>query len=137
MTDPKPPSWPDDLNLADLGLVVPAFTAQELARLRPDADGRYAWDRWRLRALEAGLSDDLAWLGRHLMREAVQHAWPDELKAECGWEDEGRAMLELALRASRKAEKRWQRLMDTDGLLGRWDEKTKTFKLFKNGRGYR
>ncbi len=136
MTESKPASWPDDLTPADLGLVVPAFTAQELTRLRPDADGRYAWDRWRLRALEAGLSDDLAWLGRNLMREAVQHAWPDELKVECGWEDEGQAMLELALRAPRKTEKRWQRLMDTDGLLGRWDEKTGTFKFFKNSRGW-
>lgn len=136
MTEPKPASRPDDGPPADLGLVVPAFRAEELARLRPDADGRYAWDRWRLRALEAGLSDDLAWLGRGVMREAVQHAWSEELKAECGWEDEGQAMLELALRAPRKAEKRWQRLMDTDRLRGRWDEKTGTFKLFKKSGGW-
>ncbi len=136
MTEPKPASWPDDLTPADLGLVVPAFTPKELARLRPDADGRYAWDRWRLRAQEAGLPEDLAWLGRDVMREAVQHAWSEELKAECGWADEGQAMLELALRAPKKAEKRWQRLMDTDGLLGHWDEKTNIFKLFKKHRGW-
>lgn len=136
MTEPKPTSWPDDLTPADLGLVVPAFRAEELARLRPDTDGCYAWDRWRLRALDAGLSDDLAWLGRHVMREAVQHAWSEELRAECGWEDEGQAMLELALRAPRKARKRWQRLMDTDGLRGRWDEKIGSFKLFKKSGGW-
>ncbi len=94
------------------------------------------WTLLHVLWLEAGLSDDLAWLGRDLMREAVQHAWSEELKAECGWEDEGQAMLELALRAPRKAEKRWQRLMDTDGLIGRWDKKTNTFKLFKSSRGW-
>jgi hypothetical protein len=33
-------------------------------------------------------------------------------------------MIKLALRSPGTAEKRWQRLLDTDGLRGRYDEKT-------------
>ncbi|MBI4758180.1 MAG: hypothetical protein HY783_04155, partial [Chloroflexi bacterium] len=94
---------------------------RELARLRPDANGDYAWDRWKHRALVAGLDSELAQLGRDLMREAVQHDWRPTLKTECGWNDEGQAMLELAQRDPESAERRWDWLMETDGERGRWD----------------
>ena len=43
-----------------------------------------------------------------------------ELKAACGWSDEGQAMLAWALRDGAAAAKRWERLLQTDGLRGRW-----------------
>lgn len=94
---------------------------EELRRLRPDAEGRYAWDRWELQALAASLPRELAQLGRAVMREAVQHTWEPELQAECGWEDAGQAMLALAQREPRAATVRWEHLLATDGERGYWD----------------
>lgn len=96
----------------------------ELARLRPDAEGLYAWDRWQQQALAAGLEPGLARTGRAVIREAVQHDWPPVLQAECGWADEGRAMLERALRVPHGTARRWSELLDTDGGRGRWDDRT-------------
>jgi hypothetical protein len=91
-----------------------------LDHLRPDAEGRYAWDRWQRLALEAGLDPELAALGRGFMREAVQHDWSVRLKAECGWLDGGQAMLALALTDGPAAEERWHYLLETDGERGQW-----------------
>ena len=91
-----------------------------LDHLRPDAQGRYAWDRWETRALEAGLEPKLAQRGRAVMREAVQHDWESELKAECGWLDAGQAMLSLALHEGAMVAERWKYLLETDGERGRW-----------------
>lgn len=92
----------------------------DLDHLRPDVQGQYVWDRWQTMALEAGLSSDMATLGRAVMREAVQHDWRERLKAECGWQDQGQAMLELARRDGPAAQKRWTYLLETDGERGRW-----------------
>jgi hypothetical protein len=54
------------------------------------------------------------------MREADQHTWPERLQAECGWDDDGAAMLELAVRDPDAARTRWGLLMQTDG--ERWWE---------------
>ena len=72
-------------------------------------------------ALAAGVTEDLAGLGRLTMREAYQHQWDDRLKSLCGWRDERRRMIKLALRSPETAEKRWQRLLDTDGYRGDYD----------------
>jgi|GEM_PF-3285820 len=55
--------------------------------------GAYPWDDWERSALASGLAPALAALGRSVMREAGNHAWCGRLKKECGWSDEGRAML--------------------------------------------
>jgi hypothetical protein len=88
------------------------------------AFGHYPWDDWERAALAAGVPRDLAGLGRLTMREAYQHQWCDRLKSLCGWRDEGRRMIRLALRSPKAAAKRWNRLLDTDGLRGEYDEKT-------------
>jgi hypothetical protein len=82
--------------------------------------GHYPWDDWERTALAAGVPKSLAGLGRLTMREAYQHQWDDRLKSLCGWCDEGRRMTRLALRSPQTAEKRWQRLLDTDGYRGCW-----------------
>ncbi len=101
-TDPKPASWSDDLTPADLGLVVPALSSRACARTRTGVTPGTAG------ALEAGLSDDLAWLGRNLMRPSSQPHSTLSSSGQACWTASGQAMLELALRAPRKAEKRWQ-----------------------------
>lgn len=77
--------------------------------------GDYPWDHWLKWAVEDGVSGGLANLGRSLIREADQHSWPERLLAECGWSDDGQAMIELALNSPDEARTRWQFLLDTDG----------------------
>ena len=84
----------------------------------------YPWDDWERWALAQGLDRDLAGLARLTIREAYQHQWSDRLKSLCGWRDGGGRMLRLALRSPEKAKRRWNRLLETDGLRGEYDEKT-------------
>ena len=89
-------------------------------RLRQDevmgsAYGAYPWDGWEKRALARGVAAGLATLGRELIREAWQHDWNEELKARCGWADDGRRLLRQALRSPARAQTCWQHLLDTDG----------------------
>lgn len=86
--------------------------------------GHYPWDDWERRAVAHGLDRDLAALGRLTIREAYQHQWDDHLKSLCGWRDDGRRMLRFALRSPEKAKRRWNRLLETDGYRGEYDEKT-------------
>lgn len=86
--------------------------------------GQYPWDYWQKAALAAGVPEDLATLGRAVMREADQHAWDDRLRSLCGWADKGRRMIRLALKSPATAQKRWQGLLDTDGNRGHYDPKT-------------
>ncbi len=84
----------------------------------------YPWDDWERWALAQRLDRDLAALARLTIREAYQHQWSDRLKSLCGWRDDGGRMLRLALRSPKTAEKRWQHLLDTDGLRGEYNETT-------------
>jgi len=86
--------------------------------------GNYPWDEWKETAIKKGVTEQLATLGRETMREAYQHGWSDQLKSLCGWADNGKRMIALALRSPEKAKRRWQKLMDTDGLRGEWNLKT-------------
>ena len=82
----------------------------------------YPWDGWQKYAVAQGVPAELAALGRDVIREAWQHGWDESLKSLCGWNDDGRRMLRLALRNPALALKRWTRLLDTDG--GRYDPRT-------------
>lgn len=86
--------------------------------------GNYPWDDWHRHALARGLDTELAGLGRLLIREAYQHDWTDELKALCGWRDDGQALLAFALRAPKTARRQWDILMRTDGLRGDYPSPT-------------
>jgi len=96
--------------------------------------GHYPWDDWEQAALKAGLSKDLAGLGRLVMREAFQHGWEARLKSLCGWGDQSRRMIKLALRFPEKARRRWQRLLDTDDCRGEHDERTGEWKSWLRNR---
>ena len=87
--------------------------------------GYYPWDGWKKHALAQGVAPDLAALGRAVIREAWQHGWDERHRSLCGWRDDGRRMLRLALRNPALASKRWARLLETDG--ARYDPKTGTF----------
>ena len=80
--------------------------------------GHYPWDDWEKAALAAGVSKDLAGVGRLTMREAFQHDWDAWLKALCGWSDDGQSLLALTLRAPRTTRRQWNILLRTDGLRG-------------------
>jgi hypothetical protein len=87
---------------AKKGIAVPSWNT-----------GRFPWDYWEVRALVAGVSPELADLGRSTMREHYQHSWED-------FADEvsiyaGEAMLKLALADPKAAHARWTHLLETDG----------------------
>lgn len=86
--------------------------------------GNYPWDDWEKDALAAGVPKDLTGLGRLLVREAYQHDWDDRLKSLCGWYDQGKRMIQFALRSPEKARRRWNRLLETDGYRGEYDVKS-------------
>jgi len=79
--------------------------------------GHYPWDDWHGWATTQGLDEVLAGSGRLLIREAFNHGWP-WLQVRCGWGDDGQALLALALRAPKTAQRQWEILMRTDGLRG-------------------
>jgi hypothetical protein len=117
----------EELALMAAAAAATGLTFEELQAQRADSErsrarvsghqyGDYPWDRWRRRSIAAGLAEDLAQLGRDVMREAAQHGWDEDLCQEMGWADEGTAMLELALRDPDSARSRWRHLLQTDGL---------------------
>ena len=100
-------------------------------KLNPELDavcactfGHYPWDDWERYALARGVPEDLAGLGRLLIREAFNHGWEAWLQSLCGWSDDGQALLALALRAPRQARRQWEILMRTDGLRGDYPSPT-------------
>jgi len=78
--------------------------------------GDYPWDHWQAMALAAGVPEALAVLGRATIREAHQHSWCERLQSLCGWGDEGRRMIALALRSPATARTRWEWLLAADGM---------------------
>jgi hypothetical protein len=87
-------------------------------RIQACAPGAYPWDDWQREALAAGLSPEVAALGRAVMREAYQHHWCDRLKYECGIDnaDTAAGMIACAKDQPWLTERRWQWLLITDGL---------------------
>ncbi|MGH8021012.1 MAG: hypothetical protein ACREIA_22570 [Opitutaceae bacterium] len=81
------------------------------------ASGAYPWDGWEKHAVAQGVPAELASLGRAVIREAWQHEWSERLRSLCGWSDDGRRMLRLALRNPALAQARWTRLLETDSGL--------------------
>lgn len=71
-----------------------------------------------------GVEKSLANLGRAVMREAYQHQWEESLQQLCGWDDDGEAMIGLALSMPEPARYIWQKLLDTDGCRGSYDPRT-------------
>jgi len=80
--------------------------------------GTYPWDMWQEWAIEDGISEDLAGLGRSVIREADEQGWSEDLQAECGWSDNGAEMIQFALAAPDEARERWEFLLASDGESG-------------------
>ncbi len=95
----------DMVRLRDEVLTAPIFSGSM---------GDFPWDRWEKAALQAGISADLANLGRTVFREAFQHDWPDNAKVECGWLDGGQVMIYQALAFPEEAAARWTYLYSAD-----------------------
>ena len=109
----------------DLGEALPSYWPEQLteavvaeARGEPHAPPETAnappWERWFERALDHGVDEALAGLGRALIREACDARWSDERAADGGLLDEGEGMLELALNHPDHAELRWHTLLDDE-----------------------
>lgn len=101
------------------------ITPEEARELRAREDrlmgcthGGFPWDDWQREAQAAGVPDELASLGRAVMREAHQHGWCDELQDECGAgrEEGAKGMIFEALEQPEWARSRWGWLLATDGL---------------------
>lgn len=97
----------DMIRLRDTVLTAPCFGG---------VPGDFPWDRWEKAAIQAGLTEDLANLGRSVFREAFQHEWPNDLKVECGWLDGGQTMIFQALAFPDLVEARWSYLYSQDNL---------------------
>lgn len=65
----------------------------------------YYWDRWEQRALAAGVSAELAQLGREVMRDHFQHGKEDH---QLGEESDGDYMLDMCMRDPDAAKTRFQ-----------------------------
>jgi hypothetical protein len=116
------PSWPDEGGTDST--TIPSYwpeakTEAVLAEAaRPSwVDGppgrpEPLWERWYERAIEEGVDEELASLGRNVMRMAFDRLWDEELRAECGLLDEGEAMLDLAMYAPDRAEVHWRTLLE-------------------------
>lgn len=114
-----------EAHAADHGYHGHWITPDEARELRAREDrlltcqpGQFPWDDWQREALAAGVSDELANLGRAVMREAYQHAWCEELRYECGAdnEDTAKGMILEALDQPDWVRSRWGWLLATDGL---------------------
>jgi hypothetical protein len=119
---PERPSWPDDRG-TDL-TTLPSFWPEQVTEAvlaeatqlpglaPPPAGAAPLWERWFERALEEGVDEDLASLGRSVIQECCLQRWDEDLRAECGWFDDGEGMLELALLEPDVARTRWCQLLD-------------------------
>ncbi len=70
----------------------------------------FEWDEWKDRAISLGVSEDLAELGRTLMRDAYMQRWPEAVLSDCGWDDDGFGMLALARAKPAETRRDWERL---------------------------
>lgn len=95
----------DMIRLRDVVLTAPVFGG---------TPGDFPWDRWQSCALQAGVPEDLASLGRSVFREAFQHDWPDDAKVECGWLDGGLTMIFQVLAFPDETAARWRYLYSAD-----------------------
>ena len=72
----------------------------------------FEWDHWETYALERGLDENLAALGRAVLREVVQHNWSPQMHRLCNQD----VLLELLLFAPALGERLCRVLLETDGL---------------------
>ncbi|MGC9215158.1 hypothetical protein [Acidithiobacillus sp.] len=70
----------------------------------------FEWDEWKARAVAQGVPEDLAELGRRIMRDAYMQRWPEDVLSDCGWDDDGFGMLALACAKPAETRRDWERL---------------------------
>lgn len=70
----------------------------------------FEWDEWKERAIALGVAEDLAELGKNLMRDAYMQRWPEFVLSDCGWDDDGFGMLAMARAKPAETRRHWERL---------------------------
>ena len=76
-----------------------------------DQDMLFEWDFWKSHALDLGVAEDLAELGKSIMRDAYLERWPEESLGECGWWDDGFGMLAQAQKNPQETRERWTAML--------------------------
>ncbi len=103
--------WPSAMTDA---VVADAARVSALPSLKTSS-GERPWEAWHQLALVEGVGEELAALGREVMREALVCRWREEMRIACGSLDEGRGMIELARNHPEHAEQMWSHLLETNG----------------------
>ena len=70
----------------------------------------FEWDAWKTRARALGITEELAELGKKVMRDAYMQRWPEAVLSDCGWNDDGFGMLALARAKPAEARRDWELL---------------------------
>jgi hypothetical protein len=81
------------------------------------------WEDWHAEAIAAGVEHDVAEAGRALIRVLYEEDgppdhWDEEIASLSGLDDDGLAMIQLALLRPRTALRVWRRIAETSGLRG-------------------
>jgi len=71
----------------------------------------FVWDHWKKHALKAGMSEELAELGRAVYREAIQHNWPWSLRVACMEP----TLTDMLVHAPETAKQFYETMLLTDG----------------------
>jgi len=109
-TGNMPNAFPVPVDRAPKGAELDIYSMASLA------PRQYPWDHWERAALEHGVSEALASLGRAIMREHYNHAW-DRFDEEVSMRDPRapRRMIDQALTQPEACRARWIWLLATDG----------------------
>lgn len=75
------------------------------------------WDVWKLRAIKAGISRELAALGRKLMKTAYDDRWSGGGSDYAGWDDAGAQLISMALADPNLAKTEWEQHLEWGGLI--------------------
>ncbi|WNL48358.1 hypothetical protein RKE25_22765 (plasmid) [Dyella sp. BiH032] len=105
-----PNAFPVPVDRAPKGAELDIFSMASLA------PRQYPWDHWERIAIERGVSEEMASLGRAVMREHYQHSW-DRFGDEVSMHDAHapRRMIDQALVNPEACRARWTWLLATDG----------------------
>ena len=89
-------------------------------RVAPDGDVFYVYNALDFEVDFPPVSPMDDTVPAEILKNYEVHEWR-QLQAECGWQDSGAAMIQLALTAPEQARERWEYLLETDGDRGGYE----------------
>ena len=85
----------------------------KIAQQTLSAAKQETWDDWYHRAVEAGVEEPVAALGKSLICKSTVQGWTAAQQADFGWYDDGQAMIDIALLMPVPAMHTWQHLLES------------------------